>query len=69
MSPSIGALSQVRHRPHAGRLLPLVVGLRFAHGRRPGTPGLRAVGIGKGSQRSSYFLGSLGRKADGGAGP
>ena len=47
----------------------MVVGLRFAHGRRPGTPGLRAVGIGKGFQRSSYVLGSLGRKADGGAAP
>jgi hypothetical protein len=58
------ALSQALHRRHAWRLLPLVVGLLFAHGRRTVTRWLRAVGIGKGFQRYYYFLGSLGRKAE-----
>jgi hypothetical protein len=58
----ITGLSQVLHRRHAWRRLPLLVGLLFAQGRRTVTRRLRAVGIGRGFQRSYYFLGSLGRK-------
>src|SRR5262249_17451334 len=57
-------LSQVLHRRHAWRLLPLLVGLLFAQGRRTVTRWLRASGIGKGFQRYYYFLGSLGRKTE-----
>src|SRR5262245_53139231 len=60
----ITTLSQVLHRRHAWRLLPLCVGLLFAQGRRTVTRWLRALGIGKGFQRYYYFLGSLGRKAE-----
>ena len=63
VSSWVTALSQVFHRRHAWRLLPLVVGLLFARGRRTVTSWLRAVGIGKGLQRYYYFLGTLGRKA------
>jgi hypothetical protein len=64
VSSWITALSQLLHRRHAGRLLPLLAGLLFAHGRRTVTRWLRAVGIGKGFQRYYYFLGSLGRKTE-----
>ena len=57
-------LSQPLHRRHAWRLLPLVVGLLFAQGRRTITSWLRAVAISKGYQRYYYFLGSLGRKTE-----
>jgi hypothetical protein len=63
VSSWITALSQLLHRRHAGRLLPVVTGLLFAQGRRTITRWLRAVGIGKGFQRYYYFLASLGRKA------
>lgn len=63
VSSWITALSQVLHRRHAWRLLPMLVGLLFAQGRRTVTRWLRAVGIGQGFQRYYYFLGSLGRKA------
>src|SRR5436309_4369270 len=64
VSSWITALSQVLHRRHAWRLLPLLVGLLFAQGRRTVSRWLRASGIGKGFQRYYYFLGSLGRKTD-----
>jgi hypothetical protein len=64
VSSWITALSQLLHRRHAGRLLPLFVGLLFAQGRRTVTRWLRAVAIGKGFQRYYYFLASLGRKAE-----
>ena len=64
VSSWVTALSQVLHRRHAWRLLPLLTGLLFAQGRRTVTRWLRAVGIGKGFQRYYYFLASLGRKAD-----
>jgi hypothetical protein len=64
VSSWITALSQLLHRRHAWRLLPLLAGLLFAHGRRTVTSWLRAVGIGKGFQRYYYFLGSLGRKTE-----
>ena len=64
VSSWITTLSQALHRRHAGRLLPLVVGLLFARGRRTITRWLRAVGIGKGFPRYYYFLASLGRKAE-----
>ncbi len=64
VSSWLTALSQVLHRRHAWRLLPLCVGLRFAQGRRTVTRWLRAVGIGKGFQRYDYFLARLGRKTD-----
>ena len=64
VSSWVTALSQVLHRRHAWRLLPLLVGLLFAQGRRTVSRWLRASGIGKGFQRYYYFLGSLGRKTD-----
>jgi DDE superfamily endonuclease len=64
LSASIANLSTPLHGRHAGRLLPLLVGLLFAQGRRTVTSWLRAVGIGKGYQRYYYFLGSLGRKTE-----
>jgi DDE superfamily endonuclease len=64
VSSWITSLSQVLHGRHAWRLLPLVVGLLFAQGRRTVTSWLRAVAIGQGYQRYYYFLGSLGRKAE-----
>ena len=64
VSSWITTLSQALHRRHAWRLLPLVVGLLFARGRRTITRWLRAVGIGKGFPRYYYFLASLGRKAE-----
>jgi hypothetical protein len=64
VSSWITALSQVLPRRHAGRLLPLLVGLLFAQGRRTISSWLRASGIGKGFQRYYYFLGSLGRKTE-----
>jgi hypothetical protein len=64
VSSWITFLTQALHQRHAWRLLPLVVGLLFAHGRRTVTSWLRAVCIGKGFQRYYYFLGSLGRKAE-----
>ena len=60
----VAALSQPLHRRHAWRLLPLLAGLLFAQGRRTVTSWLRAAGIGKGFQRSYYFLGSLGRQTE-----
>src|SRR5438105_103939 len=64
VSSWVTALSQVLHGRHAWRLLPVVVGLLFAQGRRTVTRWLRAVGIGTGFQRYYYFLASLGRKAE-----
>jgi hypothetical protein len=64
VSSWVAALSQALHRRHAWRLLPLVVGLLFAQGRRTVTRWLRAVGIATGFQRYYYFLASLGRKAE-----
>jgi hypothetical protein len=57
-------LSQPLHRRQAWRLLPLVVGLLFARGRRTITSWLRASAIGKGFQRYYYLLASLGRKTE-----
>jgi hypothetical protein len=64
LSAWITSLSQPLHRRHARLLLPLLVGLLFAQGRRTITSWLRAVAIGKGFQRCYYFLGSLGRKTE-----
>ncbi len=58
----VRCLSRPLHQRHAWRLLPLVIGLLFAHGRRTVTSWLRAASIGTGFQRYYYFLGSLGRK-------
>ena len=57
-------LSQPLHQRSAWRLLPLVVGLLFAQGRRTITRWLHAAAIAKGFQRYYYFLASLGRKAE-----
>jgi hypothetical protein len=62
VSSWVTSLSQVLHRRLAWRLLPLLVGLLFAQGRKTVTSWLRAVAIGKGFQRYYYFLGSLGRQ-------
>lgn len=64
VSSWVTTLSQALHRRHAWRLLPLLTGLLFAHGRRTITRWLRAVGIGPGFQRYYYFLASVGRKAE-----
>jgi hypothetical protein len=64
LSAWIANLSTPLHGRHAWRLLPVVVGLLFAQGRRTFTSWLRGVGIGKGYQRYYYFLGSLGRKTE-----
>jgi DDE superfamily endonuclease len=57
-------LSSPLHRRHAWRLLPLMAGVLFAHGRRTVASWLRGAGIGKGFQQYYYFLGSLGRKTE-----
>jgi hypothetical protein len=52
------------HARLAWRLLPLLRGLLFAHGRRTVASWLRAAGLGHDFRRYYYFLGALGRKAD-----
>ena len=64
----VADLSSVLHRRLAWRLLPVLVGLLFAQGRKTVTSWLRAVAIGKGFQRYYYFLGSLGRQTAAAAG-
>lgn len=60
----IALLAGPLHGRLAGRLLPLVIGMLFARGRRTVTSWLRAAGIDHAFPAYYYFLGSLGRKAD-----
>src|SRR5260370_17435 len=48
----------------AGRLLPMLVGLLFAQGRKTVAACLRAVGVGKDFRLYSYCLGRLGRAVE-----
>src|SRR5215472_12172886 len=59
---AICALAGPLHGRLAWRLLPLVVGMLFASGRRTVASWLRAAGVGEGFKPYYYFLGSLGRK-------
>jgi hypothetical protein len=60
----ITLLSEPLHGRLAWRLLPLLRGLLFAHGRRTAASWLRAAGLGKDFRQYYYFLGSLGRKTE-----
>jgi hypothetical protein len=60
----IGQLSGSLHGRLAWRLLPLLAGMLFAHGRRTVASWLRAGGLGRDYKRFYYFLGSLGRCAE-----
>ena len=55
-------LAGILHQAVAGRLLPLLVGLLFARGRKTIASWLRAGGLSKDFQNYYYFLGSLGCK-------
>ena len=58
----IGHLAQPLHARVAGRLLPLLLGMLFAKGRRTVASWLRGGGLGDDYKAYYYFLGSLGRK-------
>src|SRR6202161_2606715 len=58
----ITSLSQPLHARVAGRLLPLMPGMRFAQGRRTVASWLRGAALGDDWRPYYYFLGSLGRK-------
>jgi hypothetical protein len=60
----IAFLAEPLHARLAGRLLPVLVGMLFAQGRRTVASWLRAASIGAAFPTYYYFLGSLGRKAD-----
>jgi DDE superfamily endonuclease len=59
----VAALAAPLHRRWAWRLAQVVVGILLAHGRRTVASWWRAAGIGEPFGSSSYFLGSVGRKA------
>lgn len=58
----ITQLSEPLHARVASRLLPLLAGMVFAHGRRTVASWLRAAALGDDYRAYYYFLGSLGRK-------
>ena len=58
----VAQLAQPLHARLAGRLLPLLLGMLFARGRRTAASWLRGGGLGRDYQPYYYFLGSLGRK-------
>ena len=60
--PWIALLADHLHARSAGRLLPLLLGLLFARGRRTVASWLRAAGVGRDFAAYYYFLGSLGRR-------
>ena len=60
----IGCLSQSLHGRLAWRLLPLMAGALFAHGRRTVASWLRGAGLGHDYKAYYYFLGALGRKCE-----
>jgi hypothetical protein len=55
-------LSQPLHARLRGRLLPLMLGMLFAQGRRTVASWLRGAALGSDYRRYYYFLGSRGRK-------
>jgi hypothetical protein len=57
-------LASPLHARIAGRLLPMLVGLLFAQGRKTVAACLRAVGVGKDFRLYYYFLGRLGRATE-----
>jgi DDE superfamily endonuclease len=59
----IAQLAQPLHARVRGRLLPLLVGLLFARGRKTVASWLRAAGLGKDFRAYYYFLSSLGRNS------
>jgi DDE superfamily endonuclease len=60
----ITCLAQPLHGRLAWRLLPLMAGALFAHGRRTVASWLRAAGLGHDYKAYYYFLGALGRKCE-----
>jgi hypothetical protein len=60
----ITQLSHVLHARLDWRLLPLLSGMLFAHGRRTVASWLRGAAVGKDFRAYYYFLGSLGRKVN-----
>jgi hypothetical protein len=60
----ITLLREPLHERLAWRLLPLLRGVLFAHGRRTVASWLRAAGLGEDFRQYYYFLGSLGRKTE-----
>jgi hypothetical protein len=60
----ITLLREPLHARLAWRLLPLLRGVLFAHGRRTVASWLRAAGLGADFRQYYYFLGSLGRKTE-----
>ena len=60
----ITLLSEPLHQRLAWRLLPLLRGVLFAHGRRTVAPWLRAAGLGDDFRHYYYFRGSRGRKTE-----
>jgi hypothetical protein len=64
LSQWITNLSSPLDRRHGWRLLPLMVGMLFAYGRRTVASWLRGAGICKGFQQFYYFLGSLGSQTE-----
>lgn len=59
----IAELTPLLHAGVAWRLLPILIGMLFAQGRRTVTSWLRAGGLQRDFQPYYYFLASLGRKA------
>jgi hypothetical protein len=60
----VALLAGPLHARVAGRLLPLLIGMLFARGRRTVASWLRAAGVGARFPSYYYFLGSLGRKVE-----
>lgn len=60
----VSLLAEPLHARLANRLLPILVGMLFARGRRTVTSWLRAAEVGDDFPAYYYFLGSLGRKVD-----
>jgi hypothetical protein len=60
----ITLLREPLHQRLGWRLLPLLRGMLFAHGRRTVASWLRAAGLGEDFRQYYYFLGSLGRKTE-----
>lgn len=58
------AWSSCLHARVAARLLPLMIGVLFARGRRTVASWLRAAGLGSDFRLYYYFVSTLGRKAD-----
>jgi DDE superfamily endonuclease len=64
-TPWLGALAQHLHGRLAWRLAPLLLGVLFARGRRTVASWLRAAGLGQRFPAWYYFVGRVGRAAEG----